>query len=218
MENIIKGRDLSVYRAVSISLGQAKNENNQGIKSKLVFVSAKDIESGIAKPVTITLFEEEIGTEAFEELMTCRKMDKDNKPVVDARGGYVVDLVLAKQRSNQRKEQDEDKMDMYNIDKILRIEGGMVMTYKFPDGMRYANGTDGKRTKDKAGNDVIKDKVDVFVQVAFIQGETIQYRNGYTLHARGERIMNTFFREKATSVPSIPATETPEPETEGPGF
>lgn len=191
---ILYGRDISIYRTLSISLGEAKKENRDNIKSRLVFISAKNVRSGIAKPVKITLFEEEIGKEAYDELVRCRKMDDQGKPTKDVKGGDVVDIILLMEESRKRIAADPYKEDPWFIDKILRIEGGMMETYIFPDGPRYANGADNKPTLDKDNNKIKMDRVQVFVQLDWMDDKEKHYCTNYDPESRGRRIMNTFFK------------------------
>lgn len=202
------GKEISVYKTTSICLGQAKKENRQGVKSRFVALTLKDRLSIGAKPVTHYLFEDEIGTAAYEELCACRIVGDDNKLLKDPRGYYVVDAVAVKANSVKRKQEDEDGEDPLMLDTLLRWEGGMTQTYKFPDGMRYANDAEGKRTLDKHGNPVIKSSVDVFVvvreEVLRPDGtKDYEYISGMSLNARGERMMNTFFTERVKETPTL---------------
>lgn len=226
MNERILGKDLSTYKAIAISLGQSKNNNNDGVKSRFVALTLKDKFSIGAKKVSHVLFEDEIGTEAFEELMQCRAIDPaNNQPMLDAKKGYVVSTKLVKERSEQRKKDDVDNEDPMMLDTLLTWEGGMTQIYKFPTGMRYANNADGARTKDKGGNDVIKDQIEVFVQVKDVVikedgTRDYTYVSGMNPNARGERIMRTFFKEavKPTAGETVVVEEENPTETEGPGF
>lgn len=218
MSERILGKDLSVYKAVSISLGQSKNENRDSIKSRFVALTLKDTTSIGAKKVSHILFEDEIGTAAFEELMLCRQLDADNKPVLDQHGGYVVNPVLMKERTVERKKKDEDGEDQLMLDTLMRWEGGMTLPYKFPGGNRYANDADNKRTTDKDGNPVIKSEIEVFVQVKFAivkEDGTMDYVfvSGMNPNTRGERLMRTFFKVPVTN-PA--AAEQPLPQQAAP--
>lgn len=231
MERIL-GKDLSTYKAIAISLGQSKNENSDGKKSRFVALTLKDKSSIGARKVSHILFEDEIGAEAFEELMQCRLIGADNKPVIDDHGGYVVNVALVAERSADRikkdaeikeKMGDDDKPeDPLMLNTMLKWEGGMTMLYKFPTGMRYGNNADGQPTKDKDGNQIVKDSVEVFVQVKDIVikedgTRDYQFVSGLNPNARGERIMKTFFKTPvANQVANEPLPEAAAPA--GPGF
>lgn len=223
MNERILGKNLSTYKAIAISLGQSKNANNDGIKSKFVALTLKDKYSIGARKVSLVLFEDEIGEETFQELMACRTIGEDNKPLVDAKGGYVVSTALVKQRSAERKKADEDGEDPLMLDSLVTWEGGMTQLYKFPTGLRYANNADGSQTKTKDGQPVIKDSVEVFVQVKDVVikedgTRDYTYVSGMNPNARGERIMRTFFKRPYEV--SEPLPDEPEGGTEegGPGF
>ena len=224
MNERILGKDLSTYKAIAISLGKAKNDNNDGIKSRFVALTLKDKYSIGAKKVSHILFEDEIGTDAFEELMQCRSIGPDNNPIVDTRGGYVVSTALVKKRSAERKAQDEDNEDPLMLDSLITWEGGMTMVYKFPTGPRYGNNADGKATKDKDGNQIVKSEVEVFVQVKDVVikedgTRDYTYVSGMNPNTRGERIMRTFFK-KPVNPAAVPVEEAEviEEEVTGPGF
>ena len=224
MNERILGKDLSTYKAIAISLGKAKNDNNDGIKSRFVALTLKDKYSIGAKKVSHILFEDEIGSEAFEELMQCRSIGPDNNPIVDTKGGYVVSTALVKKRSAERKAQDEDNEDPLMLDSLITWEGGMTMVYKFPTGPRYGNNADGKPTKDKDGNQIVKSEVEVFVQVKDVVikedgTRDYTYVSGMNPNTRGERIMRTFFKKPVnTSAIPVEEAEVIEEEATGPGF
>lgn len=227
MSERILGKDLSVYKAVAISLGESKNVNRDNVKSRFVAITLKDTTSIGAKKVSHILFEDEIGTAAFEELMLCRQLGADNKPLLDQHQGYVVNTILMKERIVERKKKDEDGEDQLMLDTLLRWEGGMTMPYKFPDGARYANNADGQRTTDKDNNPVIKSEIEVFVQVKFAivkEDGTMDYTfvSGMNPNTRGERLMRTFFKTPVNSTSSaepMPQQAAPaEAAPAGPGF
>lgn len=227
MERIL-GKDLSVFRAISISLGQSKNENREGTKSKFVALTLKDEESIGARKVSHILFEDEIGEEAFEELMQCRKLDDANKPMLDSHNGYIIDRLLAKERSAKRKAQDDEGRDEFGIDKMLVWNGGMTMMYKFPTGARYANDADGRPVLDKDGKPVVKSEIEVFVQVKDVvikDDGTRDYNffSGMNPNTRGERLMRTFYKKPAENKAIIVDAAkgeaiTEEPDTTNPPF
>jgi len=224
MNERILGKDLSTYKAIAISLGQSTNTNNDGVKSRFVALTLKDKYSIGAKKVSHILFEDEIGTQAFEELMACRAIGDDNKPMIDTKNGYVVSISLVKQRSAERKAKDEDNEDPLMLDSLITWEGGMTQFYKFPSGMRYANNADGKQTTTKDGENVIKDGIEVFVQVkdVIIKDDGTRdytYVSGMNPSTRGERIMRTFFKKPyLPALPNDTVDTNNGGETEGPGF
>lgn len=234
MNERILGKELSTYKATSISLGQSKNDNSDGIKSRFVALTLKDKYSIGAKPVRHVLFEDEVGTNAFEELMQCRSIGADGKPIVDPKNGYVVDTAMVAKRSAERIQedanikkmmQDDDKPeDPLMLDKLLKWEGGMTQPYKFPTGPRYGNDANGNPTKDKDGNQIVKSEIDVFVQVKDVVikedgTRDYTYVNGMNPSTRGERIMRTFFKKAATSTADVPIEEAEViEEVTGPGF
>ena len=228
MERVL-GKDLSVYRAIAISLGQSKNDNRDNVKSRFVALTLKDEESIGASKIGHILFEDEIGSEAFEELMQCRLLDENNKPKIDQHNGYIVDKILAKKRSAERKAQDEENRDELGIDKMLIWKGGITLPYRFPTGPRYANDAAGNQILDKDKNPVIKSEIEVFVQVkevVYKDDGTKEYTfyPGMSLNARGERLMRAFYKKAASTGSSNVIEEresaaTPEPASiEGPGF
>lgn len=222
MSERILGKDLSTYKAIAISLGESKNENRDGVKSRFVALTLKDKFSIGAKKVSHILFEDEIGSEAFEELMQCRALDADNKPMLDQHKGYVVSVSLVKERSVDRKKKDEDNEDPLMLDSLVTWEGGMTQLYKFPTGSRYGNNADGTPTKDKDGNQIVKDSIEVFVQVKDViikedGSRDYTYVSGMNPNARGERIMRTFFKTPVSNqVANEPLPEAAAPE--GPSF
>ena len=230
MSERILGKDLSTYKAIAISLGQSTNENRSGVKARFVALTLKDRYIG-AKPASHILFEEEIGTAAFEELMQCRAIGEDNKPMLDQHKGYIVNAAMVAERSAERIKKDaeikklmgdDDKPeDPLMLNTLLKWEGGMTLPYKFPGGPRYGNNVDGTPTKDKDGNQIVKDTVDVFVQVKDVvikEDGTRDYTfvNGMSPNVRGERIMRTFFKTPVTNQVAEPTAE--EVAVEGPGF
>lgn len=223
MSERVLGKNLSTYKAIAISLGKSKSENREGVKSRFVALTLKDKYSIGAKKVSHILFEDEIGTDAFEELMQCRKIGEDGKPVVDPKGGYVVSVELLKQRSSERKKKDEDGEDPLMLDSLVTWEGGMTQTYKFPTGPRYGNNADGTPTKDKDGNNVVKTEIEVFVQVkdVIIKDDGTRdysYVSGMNPNARGERIMRTFYKKPCVNAVENEAEHAEAEEVEGPDF
>lgn len=233
MSERVLGKELSTYKTTSISLGQSKNDNRDGIKSRFVALTLKDKYSIGAKPVRHMLFEDEVGTNAFEELMQCRIIGADGKPVLDPKNGYVVDAALVAKRSAERIHedaevkkmmQDDDKPeDPLMLDKLLKWEGGMTQTYKFPTGPRYGNNADGTPTKDKDGNNIVKTEIDVFVQVkdVIIKDDGTRdytYVSGMSPNARGERIMRTFYKKPCQNAVEKEKEAVEAEVIEGPGF
>jgi hypothetical protein len=233
MSERILGKDLGVFKAVSISLGRSKKENRDKVLSRFAVITLKDPGSIGSKKSTLVLFEDDLGTLLYEELEACRKLGADNNFVVDQHNGQVVDTLLLKERSKERKAQDEDGEDELGVDKLLRWEGGMTMPYVFPDGQRYANDANGARTLDKSGQPIIRDRIDdVFVQVKFAiikEDGTMDYTfySGMNPNTRGLRLMNTFFKVRyGEQAPAAAPAAQPTPEAApapaaaptGPGF
>ena len=221
MNERILGRNLSVYKAISLSLGQSKKQNSEGELSKFVAMTLKDKYSIGARPVRHILFEDEIGPLAFEELMNCRDLDASNQPRKDSKGGYIVNLKLVKQRSAERMKDDPDGEDELMLNSLLSWEGGMTMTYKFPSGPRYANDANNKKVVDKSGDPVVKDEIEVFVQVKDViikDDGTRDYTfvSGMTPNGRGERIMRTFFKEPVVARNYAETAETAGEDAENP--
>lgn len=214
MERIL-GKDLGVFKAVSISLGKSKKENRDKVLSRFAVITLKDPGSAGSKKSTLVLFEDDLGTLQYEELEACRKLDADNKFVVDQHNGQVVDILLLKERSKERKAKDEDGEDELGMDKLLRWEGGMTMPYVFPDGQRYANDANGTRTLDKNQQPIIRDRIDdVFVHVKFAiikEDGTMDYTfySGMNPNTRGMRLMNTFFKVRYGEETVVPVNTAP---------
>ena len=199
MERIL-GKDLSTYKAISISLGKSKNDNSDGVKSRFAAITLKDKFSIGARKVRLVMFEDEIGTEAYEALRECVTIGEDNKPLKDPKGGAVVSLMLVKKGIAERKAADEDGEDPLMLDTLMVWEGGLTLPYKFPTGPRYANNADGRPTKDKDGNRIVKSEIDVFCQVKDVVikedgSRDYTFVSGMNPNTRGERLMRTFFKE-----------------------
>lgn len=223
MSERVLGKNLSMYKAIAISLGKSKNANSEGVKSNFVVLTLKDKYSIGAKKVSHILFEDEIGTDAFAELIQCRKIGEDGKPMVDPRGGAVVSVELLKQRSAERKKNDEDGEDPLMLDSLVTWEGGMTQIYKFPTGPRYGNNADGTPTKDKDGNVVVKTEIEVFVQVkdVIIKEDGTRdytYVSGMNPNARGERIMRTFYKKPCVNAVEKEEEAVEAQVVEGPDF
>lgn len=183
MGQIIPGAMFSTYKTVAISLGQAKKENNQGVKSNYIVLSVKNKKSLLSGTRRIVLFDEDLPG-AFDIL----KVFASNTP--DANGGYLVDMAKFK----------ADATAMSELEGLLEFPGGMVVEYKLQKGMCYQNDIDGNPVKIKGTNErVTKDRVNVFVQVDFAtvdeNGKTnYTYIDRFGLSEQGQRMENRFYR------------------------
>lgn len=197
MGTIVKGSDMSNYTTLGMSLGVSKKTNRDNIKSKFVVFTAQDEDGGFAEPIRHIKFEDQLFPGAVELLSKYRMM-KDGQPVVDAKGGYPIDLEALKAS------EDADRFKQY-----FRVPGGMVEYYHLKKGACYANNVDGERIKDKQGHDVVKEVIPVFVQVKFYlvddKGKMVpNYANGMGLEENGDRLERQFYREAV-------ATQSPAP-------
>lgn len=187
MGQIITGAEISTYKTSGITISVAKKENRNGVKSKFIILQAKDKGSLISKASRIVLFEDELPAEIFDVLSKYRTLNKDGKPVQDARGGYPIDMKAFKASE-----------DAEEYEGLLTLDGGMVMDYDL-GGAYYANDIDGNQTKDGRGNPVIKTTISVFVQVKnFIPtadgGLQPVFFAGMGLNDRGSRMKAQFYR------------------------
>lgn len=203
MGSIIKGSDISTYETTAMTMAVAKKENRNGVKAKFLILNAKDEESGLASATHIPLFEEDLGDAVFAALSPYRLLDKDGKPVQDAKGGYPIDLGAL--TTAMETDKNLDKM----FSKLLVLGGGMMEDYDL-GGEYYANDIDGNRIKDGRGNDVIKSTISVFVQVKHYLptqdgGLKPVYFAGWGLHERGSRLKAQFYRERVAGAPVPPS-------------
>ena len=214
MGTIIKGSDISVYKTTAMTMAVAKKENRNGVKAKFLILNAKDEESGIASATRIPLFEEDLGEAAFAALSPYRLLDKDGKPVQDAKGGFPVDLSALKEAMKS----DEGLSDTFKG--LLTLGGGMMEDYDL-GGEYYANDIDGNKVLDGRGNPVIKSTISVFVQVKHYLptadgGLKPVYFAGWGLHERGSRLKAQFYRERVAGAPVAPSEKAGESGTGDP--
>ena len=205
---IIKGSEISVYKTTAMTMAVAKQEIRNGIKAKFLILNAKDEESGIASATRIPLFEEDLGDAVFAALSPYRLLDKDGKPVQDAKGGYPIDLMAL----TTAMETDKGLNDMFKG--LLVLGGGMMEDYDL-GGEYYANDIDGNKVLDGRGNPVIKSTISVFVQVKHYLPTTDGglkpvYFAGWGLHERGSRLKAQFYRERVAAAPVAPSEKAGE--------
>lgn len=193
--NIVFGRDLSIYKTVGISLGQAKKENNDGIKAKFAVFHVKDTYSFFSKTKKLIMFEgDDIPSEIFNRL---KKYADTTKP--DVHGGYTVNTAAFRA---------SEDFEACGGENLFVWEGMMVMSAKLRGGAHYANDVDGKRMLDKATKSpIIRDTVSILVQVKYIQydaegNEHPQYVDGLGYEQQLNRIQSRFFREPVQPVAS----------------
>lgn len=202
MSNIVKGSDMSNYVTTGMSLGVAKKANRDGITAKFVVFTVQDEDGGFSGSVRHIMFEEDLFPGAIELLAKYRMLDNEGKPVVDAKGGYPINM-----------EALENGEDAKRFGRYLRVPGGMVMDYRLKKGKCYANDVDGQRVKDGRNQDVVKEVIPVFVQVKFFMVDengkmTPNYANKMGLEERGDRLERQFYREPVNAV-VVPQTGTP---------
>ena len=194
MANIIPGAQLSCYKTIAISLGQSKKENNNGVKSNFIVLSVKNKKSLLSGTRRIVLFDEDIPG-AFNAL----KAYASNTP--DAQGGYLVDLTKMK----------ADTAVMAEWEGLLEFPGGMVVEYPLRKGLCYQNDIDGKVGTEKNTNTpIMKDRVNVFVQVDFATVDengrmSYVYIDRFGLSEQGQRMESRFYRN---AVEQVTATNT----------
>lgn len=197
MASIVKGSDMSNYITVGMSLGVAKKANRDGITAKFVVFTVQDEDGGFAGAVRHIMFEDDLFPGAIDLLAKYRMM-KDGNPVVDAKGGYPIDMKAL------RNGEDVEQFNRY-----LRVPGGMVMDYNLKKGECYANNVNGERVKDGQNHDVTKTCIPVFVQVKFFtvndEGKMIpNYAPKMGLEERGDRLERQFYREAVHKQATIP--------------
>ena len=206
MGTIVKGSDMSNYTTLGMSLGVSKKNNRDGVKSKFVVFTAQDDDGGFAEPIRHIKFEDQLFPGAIELLSKYRMM-KDGQPVVDAKGGYPIDLEALKAS------EDAPRFKQY-----FHVPGGMVEYYTLKKGACYANNVDGERIKDRQQHDVVKTVIPVFVQVKFYivndDGKMVpNYANGMGLEENGDRLERQFYREAVVQqqpAPGEAASNKPE--------
>lgn len=203
---IIRGKELSVFKCLDIFLCQAKRENREKVKAMYAVLVLKNKAGG--DPVREIKWKDDLGTGVWDILWAHRKEEEPGKYLKDGKGGYVVDM--AKLRATcAHPEEDSDEEDIKNT--ILRAEGGKKVPYVFPTGPRYANDIDGQPTLNKRGERVQKSRITVFVRVEYITindkglPETT-YIDGRSPEVVGEELMSRFFIEPVGKVAKV---ETP---------
>lgn len=212
MENqIINGNELGSYEAIALSLGQAKNENRDGKKSRFAVFTYQSTYSGRAKPVRDIIFEDDMGSDTFEKLKAYIKKDAEGGQMKDSRGGYIVDIDAIRDAADANDRSAKRIQRMY-----LDVPGGMVVAYKL-QGERYANDINGQPVLNKQNQKVVKSVIRVFVQVERIipgdDGKPVTiYVGGISPEVRGQEMQDRFYREAVQShaAPSEPAEKNDE--------
>lgn len=197
---IINGKELGEYEAISVSVGQSKKENRDGKKSKFAVFQYQSTYSGAAKPVKDIIFEEDLGERFFETLMKYRVDDGSGSFKKDSKNGYIIDIdalfeAAAVEPGNKLKNRAEKQI----VNLYLLRPGGMVVPFTL-QGERYANDVDGQPVLNKAGQRVKKQVIRVFVQVQNIypgpDGKPVtQYVGGISPEVRGLELQERFYRE-----------------------
>lgn len=206
---IINGKELGEYEAISVSVGQSKKENRDRKKSKFVVFKYQSTYSGGAKPVNDIKFEEELGNRFFETFLKYRIDDGAGGFKKDDKGGYIIDIdaiyeAAAVEPGNKLKNRAEKQI----VDLYLLRPGGMVVPFTL-QGERYANDVDDQPVLDKAGNRVKKQVIRVFVQVQNIypgpDGKPVtQYVGGISPEVRGLELQERFYKHLVN--PTVPVT------------
>lgn len=210
MENqIINGNELGSYEAIALSLGQAKNENRDGKKSRFAVFTYQSTYSGRAKPVRDIIFEDDMGSDTYEKLKTYVKKDDQGNPIKDTHGGYVVDVDAIRDAADANGRAEKRIQRMY-----LDVPGGMVVAYKL-QGERYANDINGQPVLNKQNEKVVKSVIRVFVQVERIipgdDGKPVTiYVGGISPEVRGQEMQDRFYRQAVQSrvAPDEPAEKS----------
>lgn len=190
MENIIPGAALSTFVTSAISVGQSKRQNRDNKLSQFAVLTLRDKGSRGSSPARHVFFDEDLGEGTCAALMRYRKVNATGQPEMDSKGGYLIDLAQIRAIP--------DENDGEDLKGLLNWPGGMVMPYKLKKGPCYANDIDGNITVDGAGEKVVKDTIDVFVQVKYATsspngGLEYHYFSGLGIE-RGSRIENRFFK------------------------
>lgn len=190
----------SKYRCTSISIGKAKKPSSDGRLAEFLILSYKDASSFISATKKVIIFDDDVDPTMLEALKAI------GKPSVRHQGGLDVSIAEFKQS------------DLYNEDpemwqSLLFLQGAMVQRYKFKKGLCYANDADGNRTLDKYGQPIVKDGVDVLVQIKALLPTTdgnVQtiYVDPFSLEKQGSRFEDRFFRVPANTVQNV-APEAP---------
>ena len=215
MGRIMQGAEFGTYKTIAMSLGVAKNENNNGVKSRYVVLTLKNKKCLLSGSRRTILWDED-----FPGLFDQLKPYASTTP--DAQGGYLVDLPRAKA---------EGQVEM--LDGLLEIPGGVVLEYKLAKGMCYQNDVNGAPVYIKGTTTpVTKDKISVFciIDHAVEQDNKVEYHwvDKFGLAEQGSRMENRFYRkavndarvnddipetqpatQPAQTAPSAPATAQP---------
>jgi len=197
---IINGKELGEFEAISVSVGVSKKENRDGKKSKFAVFQYQSTYSGGAKPVKDIIFEDDLGSRIFEALLNYRIDDGAGGYKKDDRGGYIIDIdaifeAAAVDPSNRLKNRVEKQItNLY-----LLKPGGMVVPFTL-EGERFANDVDGQPVLDRNGQRVKKKVIRVFVQVQNIypgpDGKPVtQYVGGISPEVRGLELQERFYKE-----------------------
>lgn len=187
---IKNGFELSNMEATGLSIGVAKKENNDKVKARFVVLNLRMYlylgpkKRYFGSPVRHVLFEDELPGTAMQILEKYTAKDAMGQPLKDTKGGVVIDLPALKASAE----------DYEVCECFLDWPGGAMQKYMFKKGMCYANDANGKPTLDAAGNKVMRDSMDVLVQVVqYIDGMP-QYAPGMSLEGRGQRLESRFWR------------------------
>jgi len=197
---IISGKELGEYEAISVSVGISKKENRDNKKSRFAVFQYQSTYSGAAKPVRDIIFEDDLGQRIFDTLLNYRIDDGAGGYKKDERGGYIIDIdaifeAAAVEPNNKLKNRAEKQI----VNLYLLRPGGMVVPFTL-QGERYANDIDGQPVLDRAGKRVKKQVIRVFVQVQNIfpgpDGKPVtQYVGGISPESRGLDLQERFYKE-----------------------
>lgn len=185
MNGIIQGKEIGMFKTISIGIGQSKNMNREGRTPRFLVIKVYNQKSLLSKKKNIMLFEDDLSPEIFTTLEKYA-IDDPSHP-----GAKSVNLTnfKASPEYNANKE-------MYDL--LLEFPGGHFATYHLQKGMCYQNTADGKPAVDKAGHRVMKSSISVFVQIDFMApnangGMETTYISPYSPEEQGSRIENTFY-------------------------
>ena len=182
MNGITQGAEISTFKTISLSIGQAKKPNRDGRISKFLVIGMKNKKSLIGKKQNVILFDDDLSPEIFEVLQ------KYATPSTERPGSF--DINLADFKAGPEMASDPDTWGL-----LLEFPGGCFEEYKFQKGACFANQIDGTPTLDGNNKPVIRDSISVFVQIDFIDanGET-HYMEPYSKDTQGARMEQRFFR------------------------
>lgn len=197
---IINGKELGEYEAISVSVGQSKKENRDGKKSKFAVFQYQSTYSGAAKPIRDIIFEDDLGERFFETLLKYRVDDGSGGFKKDGKNGYVIDIdAIFEAASVEPQNKLKNRAEKQIVNLYLLRPGGMVVPFTL-QGERYANDVDGQPVLNKAGQRVKKQVIRVFVQVQNIypgpDGKPVtQYVGGISPEVRGLELQERFYKE-----------------------